>query len=778
MKLWYQQPAQGDQKRTFYTWYNTEAWLRASPVGNGRLGAMIHGGVAEEHLQLNEESLWSGWPEDSNNSDALKHLPQVRSLLFAGKFAEAQDLTQKHLCCPYSLGAGNAADLSFGSYQTLGDLRLRFDFAQHATDYRRELDLETAIAQVSFSIGETRFSRETFASAVDQVIVVRLSGTRPGMLSFAARLDRPACAVWNAPAHDLTLRGRLSQGRGMKFIARLRVLNQGGSVTSVGEELRVDRADSVTLLLTAATDYRGRDFQKISQEQLEAASGKSCEQLRAAHVTEYRSLFARVELDLCGSPMAELPTDQRLQAVANGAQDPALAALYFQLGRYLLISSSRPGCLPANLQGIWAETIQTPWNGDYHADLNLQMNYWPAEVANLAECHQPLLEFTDSLRVPGRRTAKVHYGARGWLVNIATNVWGFTAPSDDSRWSHFTGAGAWLCQHLWGHYDFGRDEQYLRWAYPILKEAAEFLLDYLVPEPKHGWLVSAPSSSPENAYIGDGGKPVTICAGSSIDQQLAQDLFTHCISACEIMGIDGEFAATLRQARARLAPPQVGRLGQLQEWLEDFEEVEPGHRHFSHLFALYPGCQITLRGAPELAQAAQVSIQRRIDHGGGGWGWGCAWLMCLWARLGEPQKAYEALSLLLQKFTLPNLFDDGPPMQIDGNFGAVAGIAEMLLQSHAGEIALLPALPAAWPTGSFKGLRARGGIEVDARWGKGKIVAATLRPSLGIRQRLRPPRGQRIATANGARGEIAAEQQGETATLSLQAGETVQLTFQ
>jgi alpha-L-fucosidase 2 len=733
LTLWYRKPAS--------KWES-----EALPVGNGFLGAMIFGGVERERLQLNEHSLWSGHPEVIDSPHTLEVLPKVRQLLFEGRYSEAQELAGREMMVH--------AHATPASYQSLGDLLIEFPHSD-AEGYRRELNLDTGIARVEYTAGGVRYTREVFASYPDKAIVMRISADRPRALSLKLRLAREenARTEYEEPNRGL-LEGSARDG-GVRFAARIELRSDGGHAAASSDGISLEDADTATIWLVAATnyklgapDFKGPDPVEATRAHITSLFGKSWKTARAAHIAAHQRLFRRVELDLGAKDLSGMPTDERLAAVQAGGEDPQLLVTYFQYGRYLLLSSSRPGGLPANLQGLWAQGLTPPWSADYHVNINIQMNYWPAEVTNLSDCTLPLFDFTDMLRAPGARTAKVAYGCGGFVVHYTTTPWGQTALTGNTQYGLWQGGAGWLSRHFWEHYLFTGDRAFLRdRAWPVLKEAAQFYLDFLVEDPRTGRLCGGPCSSPENRYITPGGKQADVDIAPAMAQEIVFDVFTNVLRAGEILAIEEPFRARVSAARDRLAPLEIGNYGQIREWSRDFEEADPGHRHMSQLYALHPADRISPRGTPELAAAARQTIERRLAHGGGHTGWSRAWIINFFARLEDGEKAYENVVALLRKSTLPNLFDTHPPFQIDGNFGGTAGITEMLLQSHAGEIAFLPALPKAWPNGRARGLRARGGVEVEMVWREGKPVSAVLTASLDGAHRLRAPQGSRIAGA-------------------------------
>jgi len=697
------------------------AWEHALPIGNGKLGAMVFGNVQKERIGLSEETIWSRLLVDRHHDDALPALPKVRRLILDGKPAEAEYLAEVSM-----LGAPSRLE----PYQELGNIVIEMaDHTAQPTDYRRWLDLDTATAGVGYTLDERRYERTHWVSAPDDAMVMRFTCDQPGSISGCFALRRVAGAaprVVDEQTIDLT--GRAGE-HGTRFRAVMRAFADGGSLRVSAGRLLVEDADAITLIMTCATDYWGdASFADTALTKLNAAAGKSYDKLLDDHVADHRGWFDRVSLDVETDPaLRELPIDERLQRVREGGDDADLARLTFDFGRYLLIGSSRPGGLPANLQGIWVDGLKPPWNSDFHTNINLQMNYWPAEVCGLSELHKPLFDWmTRCLMTDGQQTARRHYNCAGWVCHHISDPWGFTVPGDMAGCGLWPMGGAWLCDHVWEHYRFTGDVDWLREVgYPLMRGSAEFFLDYLV-EDEQGRLLCGPSDSPENRYQLPDGTVGKLTMGCTMDNQILTELFNHTIDAAKVLGVDEGLCEKLAAARDKLPPMQVGRHGQIQEWIEDYDEPEPGHRHISHLFALHPGEQIDPWRTPQWIDAARRVIERRLEHGGGHTGWSKAWMINFYARLLDADAAHQNVNQMLSKCMLPNLFDSHPPFQIDGNFGFAAAIAEMLVQSHADRVALMPAWPRPWANGSVRGLRLRGGASVEMTWANGSLVQATI----------------------------------------------------
>lgn len=717
--LWYKQPAKD--------------WMReALPIGNGYMGAMFFGGVEEEQIQFNEESLWAGgkgeWIDynGGNKEKAYLHLPKIRKLLDEGKFQEAHQLANKELTGVIKANKGNSTWEGFGAYQTFGDLFIKTISEGEVKNYHRELDISKAVGNVSYEMGDTKFKRTYFASYPQRVLVFQFKNNNPKGVDYILKQTSPhKNSTTTFEDGQLIVKGHL-ENNNMGFESRMLIRAEGSNISYSNDELHIKSTKEITIYLTAATDYKneyptykGRDYVALNKQTIANVTSKTFDEIISEHTQDYKKLYNRVNFTLQDTTTTKEPTDIRTQMYAQGKDDLSLEALYFKYGRYLLISSSRPGTLPANLQGKWNDKTNPPWASDYHANINIQMIYWPAEVTNLPECHEALVDYIDKLRKPGQKTAKDFFNANGWVVNTMNNVFGYTAPGWEFPWGFFPGGAAWYARHVWEHYEFNQDDDFLKTkGYPIMKEAALFWLDYLTKD-SEGYLVSSPSYSPEHGGIS---------TGAYMDIQIAWDLFINCISACEVLGIDDDFKQKVTVAKSKLLPLKIGRWGQLQEWKEDRDSPKNKHRHLSHLYALYPGNQINTIQTPKLSEAAKISLNARGDEGTG---WSIAWKINFWARLGNGNHAYKLLNRALQITSnenpmggggiYSNLLSTHPPFQLDGNMGATAGIAEMLVQSQNNKIQILPALPEKWKTGSIRGLKAKGNIEVEIEWKNGKL---------------------------------------------------------
>ena len=722
LRLWYDKPAR--------------IWEETLPLGNGHLGMMPDGGIQEENIVLNDITLWSGSPQDANNYDAYKSLPRIRQLLLEGKNDSAQALVDHSFICT---GKGSEG-VPFGCYQVLGNLHLQFMYGAMADTpdhYKRELSLDDAVAKCTYLMNGVTYKREYFTSFGDDVGIIRITADRPEQLNCKVSIDRPERSVTSISGTELQLSGQLdngTDGKGMQYLSRIRCRLKGGTLTTGEKSLVIKNATEIILFVSSSTDWKDTPFKEQTAKIMSTALARPyAEQLRL-HVAAYQKLFNRLSLDIGSPAVTSLPTDQRLiQYHKNPTGDNGFPVLFFQFGRYLSIASTRIGLLPPNLQGLWANQIHTPWNGDYHLDINVEMNHWPVEVANLSELDLPLADLVAGMVPRGEKTAKAYYDAGGWVAHVITNPWGFTEPGESASWGVCKVGGGWLCDNLWQHYAFTNDLAYLRKIYPILKGSAEFYSSMLIEDPDNGWLVTAPSSSPENWFSLPNGHTASICMGPTIDNQIIRELFDNVITASTRLDIDASFRETLTARLKRLPPPGVvAPDGRLMEWLKDYKETEPHHRHVSHLYGLYPASLITPDSTPDLAEACKKTLDARGDDGPS---WSIAYKILWWARLHDGNRAGKLLNQLLNPTIktdinygagggiYPNLLSAGPPFQIDGNYGAAAGIAEMLIQSHAGYIELLPAIPDEWKaSGRVRGLKARGNFTVDFQWKDGRVT--------------------------------------------------------
>lgn len=736
-------------------------WEETLPLGNGRLGCMPDGAVENEHIVLNDISMWAGSEADYCNPDAATNLPKIRQLLFEGKNYEAQELMYKSFV-PKSTSGG-----TYGSFQMLGNLHIATHLRSDAmSNYERRLEMSEGVAYTAFDIDGTHYERQYFASRHDDVIAIRYTSQGKPM-SLTARLSRPERGTTSAADGALAMTGELNSGcdtvSGVRYSTLMRAVAPGATMSVTDSTISVSDANEVTFLISSATSLLfPNDFEAYAKEKMERAVATSFASLKSQHMAKHGEMYGRVRLHLTGNGDSTLTTDKRIANYGN-SNDPAMATLYYNFGRYSLISSTRADALPPNLQGLWANECGTPWNGDYHTNINVQMNHWPLEQGNLTELYEPLIALVERAIPSGERSAKAFYGAdaRGWVMHMMTNVWNFTAPGDHPSWGATNTGGAWLCAHLWEHYEYTLDTAYLQRIYPILKGAAEFFQSTMVVEPKHRWLVTAPTSSPENEFLMDGyDSPISICMGPTMDTQLITELFGNTAKAAEILGTDAEFAQSLLADIKRLPPMQIAKEGYLMEWLEDYREADVHHRHVSHLYGLHPSNQISPINTPELAQACRMTLDRRGD---GGTGWSRAWKINFWARLADGNRALALFKSLLHPAvdpdtkkhgsgTFPNLWCSHPPFQLDGNFGGAAGIGEMLLQSHNGFIDPLPALPDSWSQGSVTGMKVRGGAEVSIRWDKGQLTRMSIGGGKANSYTVALPKGMTSAkvTVNGA----------------------------